>query len=155
MACFTPTKQQTYWNKLQSLLGAETLEIEAFRAHNKQPPAPLVPQETTTTFKHLLPLFCSPIIFTQAHNQTVLCPVPPYDPSMMMPACCCRDLTRYEHSEPAGREAAGRGGQRSTGPFPVPGVLPRAAALSVPWRTRAKQETRVHNLQPSSLCRSS
>lgn len=73
----------------------------------------------------------------------------------MMPACCCRDLTRYERSEPAGRAAAGRGGRRSTGPFPVPGVPAWAAAPLVPWRTRAKRETRVHNLQPSSLCRSS
>lgn len=112
-------------------------------------------EQTAESLRVSLLISCSPLIFTPVHNQTVLCPVPPYGPSTMMPACCCRDLTRYEHSEPPERAAAARGGQRNTGLFLVRGVLPRAAAPSVPWGTRAKQERRDHSLQPSSLCRSS
>lgn len=92
--------------------------------------------------------------FRPAHNQTVLCPVPPYGLSMMMLACYCRDLTRSERSGPAGRAGAAQAGQRSRGPFPVRGVPPRAAAPSAPWGTRVRQERTDHSPRPSNLSRS-
>lgn len=99
-------------------------------------------------------VFLSSLIFTPAHNQTVLCPAPPYGPSTTMLACCCMGLTRYGHSEPPGRAAAARGGQRSTGLSPVQGGPPWAAAPLVPWGTQVEQERRAHSPQPSGLRRS-
>lgn len=95
------------------------------------------------------------LIFTPLHNQTVLCPVPPYGLSTMMPACCCRDLTGYARSGRGERAAAARGGQQNTGPFPARGALLWTAAPSGSWGTRAVQERRAHSPRPSSLCRSS
>lgn len=97
----------------------------------------------------------STLVFTPVHNQTVLCPVPPYGPSTMKPACCCRGLTRCGHSERGERGAAARGGPRNTGPFPARGAPPWAAAPSGPWGTRVEQERTDHSPRPSSLYRSS
>lgn len=96
----------------------------------------------------------STLIFTPAHNQTVLCPVPPCGPSTMTRACCCRGPTRSGCSGRGGRAAAARGGRRSTGPIPARAAPSWAAAPSGPWGTRAEQERRRHSPRPSSLCRS-
>lgn len=97
----------------------------------------------------------STLVFTPVHNQTVLCPAPPYGPSTMKLACCCRGLTRCGHSERGERAVAAPGGPQNTGPFPARGAPPWAAAPSGPWGTRAEQERRDHSPRPSSLCRSS
>lgn len=73
----------------------------------------------------------------------------------MMPACCCKDLTRYARSEQQERAAAAQGGQRNTGLFPARGVLLWAPAPSGLWETRAVQKRRDHSPRPNSLCHSS
>lgn len=120
-----------------------------------QQTAPISTNHLKRTFTHPSP--CPPIIlvFTPMHNQTALCPAPPYGPSMMMPACCCRDLTRYGCSEQRERAAAVPGGQRNTGPFHARVALPWAAAPLGPWGTRAEQGRRAHSPQPSSWSHSS
>ena len=99
-------------------------------------------------------LSSSALIFTPAHNQTVLCPVPPCGPSTTMKACCCRGPTRSGRSGRGGRAAAARGGRRSKGPIPARAAPSWAAAPSGPWGTRAEQERRHRSPRPSSLSRS-
>lgn len=128
------------------------MEIEGFsRARNKQS----IESPSREPLRIPLLICRSPLIFTPAHNQTVLCPARPCGPSMMMLACCCTGLTRSGRSEQGERAAAARGGRRSTGPFPARGAPSWAAAPSGPWGTRAEQARRDHSPRPSSLRRSS
>lgn len=148
---------QTTNMQFLSFSGAENFGNRSFEQGTEQTSSIKSPSKEPLHISKFIPLSISrsPLIFTPAHNQTVLCPAPPYGPSTRMPACCCTGLIRYGCSGQPERAAAARGGQRNTGPFPARGALPWAAALLGPWGTRAEQERRLHSPQPSSLCHSS
>lgn len=132
------------------------MEIEAFSRAQNNHCISKVPQKNLFYISRCIPLLISrsPLIFTPVHNQTVLCPDPPYGLSTMMLACCCRGPIIYGRSEPGGRAAAARGGRRNTGPLPARDAPPWAAAPSGPWGTQVAQERRDHSPQTSSLSHS-